>query len=213
MVRVFRQLLCGVVFAAAVDRGWAATTGSLLGTSSPPAVIGGQPLLAFPTDATAEFTSVTTVPSPSGLNLSFDQGVEHLVVGSSWYNWGHGYLGDIYATDPTSVSFSLTITLPADTTRFVFYAMPSDLVIQPFTVSETASVSPLVQSIDGGADAAGFLFVAAPGATLNQISITSTGSFAVGEFLLTSIPEASTGGVGLLVLFLTANRFRRERRS
>jgi hypothetical protein len=48
---------------------------------------------------------------------------------------------------------------------------------------------------------------------LDQIFITSTGAFAVGEFLLTSIPEASTGGVGVLVVLLTATRFRRERRS
>ena len=211
MVGSLRQLLFGVVFAAAADRGWAATTGLLLGTSSPPAAVDGQPLLAFSTDATPEFTSVTSVPAPSGLNLAFDQGVEHLVVGSSWYNWGQGYSGDVYATDLTS--FSLTITLPADTTRFVFYAMPSDLVIQPFTVSETASVSPLVQSIDGNGDAAGFLFVAAPGATLGQVSIISTGSFAVGEFLLTTIPEASTGGVAILLSLLMSARYRRERYS
>ena len=213
MVRCLRQFFCGVVFAAAADRGWAATTGSLLGTASPPAVVDGRALLAFQTDAAPEFASVTTVPSPSGLPLSFDQGLEHLVVGSSWYNWGQGYSGDIYAMDPTSVSFSLTITLPADTTRFAFYAMPSDLVIQSFTVSETASVSPLVQSIDGNGDAAGFLFVAAPGATLDQVFITSTGSFAVGEFLLASIPEASTGGVGIFLVLLAATGFRRERRS
>jgi len=203
-------LLCGVLVAAAAGRGWAATTGSLLGTSSPPGDVGGQPLLAFPADATAEFTSVSTVPSPSGLDLTFNQPVEHLVVGSSWLGWGQGYSGDVYATDPTS--FSLTITLPADTTRFVFYAMPSDLVIQPFTVSETSSVTPLVQSIDGNADAAGFLFVAAPGTTLNQVFISSTGSFAVGEFLASSIPEASNAGVGVVVLLLVANRFRRETR-
>lgn len=211
MVRGLRQIACGVVFAAAADCGWAATTGSLLGTSSPPSAVDGQPLLAFSTDPAPEFASVTTVPSPSGLDLSFDQGMEHLVVGYSWYNWGQGYLGDLYATDPTSVSFSLTITLPADTTRFVFYAMPSDLVIQPFTVSETSSGSPLLESIDGNGDAAGFLFVADPGSTLDQIFITSTGSFAVGEFLLTSIPEASTGGVGAVLVFLTATRLRRGR--
>lgn len=211
MARGIRQLLCGVVFVAAADCGWAATTGSLLGTSSPPAVVSGQALLAFPTDPTAEFASVSTVPSPSGLNLTFDQNVEHLVVGYSWYNWGQGYFGDVYATDPTS--FSLTITLPADTTRFVFYAMPSDLVIQQFTVSETSSTTSLVQSIDGNGDAAGFLFVAAPGSTLDQVFITSTGSFAVGEFLLTSIPEASSRGVGALLALLTATRFRRESRA
>lgn len=210
MVSGLRQLLCGVLVAAAADRSWAATTGSLLGTSSPPGDVGGEPLVAFPTDATAESISVTTVPAPSGLNLTFDQPVEHLVVGSSWLGWGQGYSGDVYATDPTS--FSLTITLPADTTRFAFYAMPSDLVIQPFTVSETSSVTPLVQSIDGNADAAGFLFVAAPGTTLDQVFITSTGSFAVGEFLATSIPEASNAGVGVLLLLLVMNRFRRETR-
>jgi len=210
MVEGLRQLLCGMLVAAAADRGWAATTGSLLGTSSPPGDVGGQPLLAFPADATAEFTSVSTVPSPSGLDLTFNQPVQHLVVGSSWLGWGQGYSGDIYATDPTS--FSLTITLPADTTRFVFYAMPSDLVIQSFTVSETSSVTPLVQSIDGNADAAGFLFVAAPGTMLNQVFISSTGSFAVGEFLANSIPEASNAGVGVLLLLLVANRIRRETR-
>lgn len=210
MVMGLRQLLCGVLVAAAADRGWAATTGSLLGTSSPPGDVGGQPLLAFPSDSTAEFTSVSTVPSPTGLDLTFNQPVEHLIVGSSWLGWGQGYSGDVYATDPTS--FSLTITLPADTTRFVFYAMPSDLVIQPFTVSETSSVTPLVQSIDGNVDAAGFLFVAATGTTLNQVFISSTGSFAVGEFLASSIPEASNAGVGVLLLLLVANRFRRETR-
>ncbi len=210
MVMGLRQLLCGVWVAAAAECGWAATTGSLLGTSSPPPVVDGLPLLAFPTDTTPEFTSVSTVPAPSGLSLTFDQPVEHLVVGSSWMGWGQGYMGDVYATDPTS--FSLTITLPADTTRFVFYAMPSDLVIQPFTVSETSSVAPLVQSIDGNADAAGFLFVAAPGTTLDQVFISSTGSFAVGEFLASSIPEASNAGAGVLLLLLVANRFRKGTR-
>lgn len=209
MVRGCRQLLFGVVFAATVECGWAATTGSLLGTSSPPAVVDGQSLLSFSTDPASEFASVTTVPTPSGLNLSFDQSLEHLVVGYSWFSWGQGYFGDVYATDPTSSS--LTITLPADTTRFAFYAMPSDLVIQQFTASETSSGSALVQSIDGNGDAAGFLFVAAPGTTLDKILITSTGSFAVGEFLLTSVPESSTAGMGVFLVLLTVTRLRRER--
>ena len=208
MVWGLRQLLCGVVVVAAAERGWAATTGSLLGTSSPPSIVDGQPLLAFPADTAPELAIVTSVLSPSGLNLAFDQGLEHLLIGYSWFNWGQGYSSDVYATGPTS--FSLTITLPADTTRFAFYAMPSDLVIQPFNVSETSSSS-LVQSIDGAGDAAGFLFVAAPGSTLDQIFISSSGAFAVGEFLLSSVPEASSGGVGAMLAFLVAIRWRRGR--
>lgn len=179
----------------------AASQGLLLGTAAPSTIVGGIYLLTpFPADPRPEFDPVSDVPSPLGGNVGLDTDLDHLVVPFSWGSWSHGYVGDVYAFPAGAVGspdFTLTFTLPADTAAFVFYAEPADFGI--FDFSAVAAGGPLLSSpVDGDGGAVGFAFYADPGETLGPITITSSASFAVGEFSIAAVPEASTSLGSLL---------------
>ena len=188
----------------------ASSTASFLGTAAPPASAGPLALVPFSWDPTPEFDLVTSVASPLGGNLLFSQPLEHLFYPYSWGSWSHDYEGDVYAT--AGSLFSLTITLPAGTGAFAFYAQPSDLVVQSFSVSESSGPA-LVEMIDGDSGASGFLFRAAPGQTLDAITIVTSAGFGVGEFSIAAVPEASPAWAGVAVLGACGLAWRRRRQS
>lgn len=188
----------------------ASSTVSFLGTSAPPASAGPLSLVPFSWDPTPEFDPVTSVASPLGGDLVFNQPVEHLFFPYSWGSWSHDYEGDVYAT--MGSLFTLTITLPAGTGAFAFYAQPSDLVIQSFSVSESGGPL-LVESIDGDGGASGFLFRAGAGETLDTITIVTSGGFGVGEFSIAAVPEATPAWAGVALLGACGLAWRRRRQS
>src|SRR5687768_13706855 len=88
------------------------------GTAAPPATLGPYTITPFGADVQPLNTNVTTVAGPTG-TLTFSAPVSHRAVGSGWATWSHGYTGDVYYTDTAT---SVTMTMPAGTGAFRFYA-------------------------------------------------------------------------------------------
>ena len=51
--------------------------------------------------------------------VTFDQPVDHRIIGSGWSTWSHGYAGDVYFAQNVT---TLTISLPPGTLAFSFFA-------------------------------------------------------------------------------------------
>jgi len=95
------------------------------GSGAPSATLGGYTMAAFPLDTRPEEVGVvTTIPAPSG-SITLSSGVQILAVGSTSNTglWAGGtYTGKIYWTGGNLAN--LTMTLPAGTRAFYFYATP-----------------------------------------------------------------------------------------
>ncbi len=170
-----------------------------LGVEAPPATLGDPATLGeqeiTPFNDTRECgADVTTVPSPLGGVLTFDTSVAHRTANTAegpcvWVTWSHGFTGDVYfdyvgeGRDATT----LTMTLPAGTTGFYFYAEPNTR--QPFLFTITTSDGEVFETsteavIDGEGGARGFAFYS-DFATITSIVVTTeagANGFAVGEF-------------------------------
>src|SRR5207253_8880873 len=93
-------------------------------------------MTAFGTDSQPN-GPVTSVTSPTGGSITFDQSLNHTQVGTGWATWSNGYTGDVYtctATESTPCT-TLVITLPANTVAFYFYVEPNRFAT--FTVTAT----------------------------------------------------------------------------
>jgi hypothetical protein len=162
-----------------------------LGIVAPPRTLGGQAMTAFADDTRPEPTGVTTVPSPLGGDLTFNSLLSHFTaVTPSWRTWSHGYVGDVYF-DPMT---SLTMTLPAGTTAFFFYAEPNTFGLFNFTVTTSDGDTAVVTSgdlpIEGDSGAHGFGFYTS-NTTITSIAVTTVSGangFAVGEFGIAKRP-------------------------
>ena len=162
-----------------------------LGTTAPPGTLGGQTMGAFGDDDYDDGSSVSALSSPSGGDLAFSPNVVTASVPATWTTWSHGYTGRVYS----QVGTSLTMTLPAGTTAFHFYAEPNVRFISEgvrasfdFTVTtsngETVVVSSGNVPIEGDAGARGFGFYTSNTtiATITVTTVEAAGGFAVGEF-------------------------------
>jgi hypothetical protein len=164
------------------------------GTGSPPATLGPYTMTAFGADSQALGDGATGVSDPAGM-IGFTPTLRHDQVGgpcdeiSCWATWSNGYTGDVYDTtvvdgDKTQV----TITLPAGTKAFYFYAEPNTFAL--FSVEAMAqdgtTSGPI--SVNGNAGAKYFGFYATGATTLESITVTTSDSsgFAVGEFGINS---------------------------
>ncbi|WP_375690755.1 VPLPA-CTERM sorting domain-containing protein [Pseudooceanicola sp. LIPI14-2-Ac024] len=181
----------------------AAVTGVDLGTGAPPSSLGGYDMTAFDDDTRANFTNVTDVASPLGGSLGFSNTVSLREIGSSWATWSHGYTGDVYFND----SSSLTLIMPAETVAFYFYAESNSFSTFEFTVTELGGES-ITTSILGDGGANGFGFFGTAGSLISSITITTesgASGFAVGEFgvATAAVPLPATalllvGGLGAI---------------
>jgi hypothetical protein len=158
------------------------------GTSAPPPTLGPYTMTPFGPDSQPvcpdEGAIVTGVTDPAG-TIGFTPALQHdRATGPCWQTWSHGYTGDVYdsldAVDPTRV----TITLPAGTRAFYFYAEPN--VFDVFDVQATAqdgTTSGPIQ-VQGFAGAQYFGFYSTGTLNLASITVTTTDTtgFAVGEF-------------------------------
>ncbi len=192
-------------------RATAAIVGVAGGDGAPALNLGPFAITSFLPDARPEFGLVTTVPSPLGGNIGSSISLQHLDVGSGWASWSHGYSGDVYYTDG---ALSLTLTLPANTGAFYFYAEPNDPAAFNFTATAQNGTQ-IVQSAAGNGGATQFGFFGTGGDTLQSVTISSTTDFAIGEFGIASagvIPEPGTALFGLaLVGARLASRGRRTK--
>lgn len=171
------------------------------GLSSPPATLGGYLMTAFADDSRANFTDVSSAPSPLGGSVGFGSTVSLREIGDGWDTWSHGYAGDVYFAEAAS---GLSVTLPPGTLAFYLYVQPNDWGTFEFTVSSGLTTSP-VFSVDGdsGARYVG-IYSTNPAEPLTGMFIENTDGladgFAVGEFGI--VPEPATAaclaGVGCL---------------
>jgi hypothetical protein len=149
------------------------------GTAAPPATLGPYTMTPFGDDARPEFGTVSDVPDPAG-TIGFSPALSHRQVPGSWATWSHGYTSDVYATGGTQI----TISLPAGTKAFYFYAEPQQFAV--FSVQATAqdgtTSGPI--PVQGQAGAQYFGFYGTGSATLASITVTTADptGFAVGEF-------------------------------
>ncbi|MEO7318202.1 MAG: PEP-CTERM sorting domain-containing protein [Chthoniobacteraceae bacterium] len=190
----------------------AAITGVAAGDAAPALTLGPYPMTPFLPDVRPEFGFVNTVPSPISGNVGSSINLQHLLVGSGWGTWSNGYAGDAYYTDG---ALSLTLTLPADTGAFYFYAQPNDFAAFNFTATAQNGTQ-ILQSAAGNAGATYFGFFGTGGDTVQSVTISSTTDFAIGQFGIanvnSAIPEPGTAlfGVALLGASLTRRGGRRQ---
>ncbi len=162
-----------------------------LGTSAPPATVGGYTMSAF-SDARSIPNPVTTVPLPSPFvgSMSLGQTLTHTEVGSGWATWSHSYTGDVYylpAFSPTP--YSITLTMPANCAAFYGYAEPD--AFSTYAVSATANDGTTSGNIPvaGQYGAHGFAFYADAGGVITSVTFlcpsdggTFPSGLAIGEF-------------------------------
>lgn len=176
----------------------AAIVGVAGGDTAPAPNLGPFTMTTFLPDVRAEFGFVNSVPSPLGGNVGFSGNLIHLVVGSGWATWSNGYTGDVYYTDG---ALSRTLTLPANTGAFYFFAEPNDSVAFNFTATAQNGTQ-ILQSASGNAGATYFGFYGTGGDTIQTISISSTTDFAIGEFGIANVNVAAVPDTTNLVSLL-----------
>jgi hypothetical protein len=167
------------------------------GTGAPPSTLGPYTMMAFGADSqaactydTAATTAMTTsVSGPAGTGtIGFDQALNHDHLGAlppeCWQTWSHGYTGDVYDTLYSTNKAQVTISLPAGTQAFYFYAEPNQFSTFQVTATAQDGTTSGPVSVNGNAGATYLGFYELGGATLSSITVTTsdTSGFAIGEF-------------------------------
>jgi hypothetical protein len=187
----FALIALGICTALGVQAGIIGVAG---GSGAPSTTLGSYTMTPFGDDSRAVFTDVTsTETTPIGGVVGFSSSMSLRTIGSGWATWSHGYTGDVYFGGETLLS--LTLTMPAGTGAFYFYAEPNRQ--SNFNVSATSSGQVVQQLTNGFGGANYFGFYGTGGDTISSITISfATGSLggAVGEFgiarAFTSVPDA-----------------------
>jgi hypothetical protein len=190
--------------------GHAAITGVPGGDAAPPPTLGPYTMTLFGPDLQPDFSSINSVPSPLGGSVGIAPNMIHLTVPTTWTTWSHGYTGAVYWSEE---SLSVTLTLPANTGAFFFYAQPNEAQVFDI-VAQSQDGTAILQSPDGNAGATYYGYFATGGDTIQSITVSSDRDFAIGEFGiadLSSIPEASTWGAASAVAGLAGFSFLRRR--
>jgi hypothetical protein len=160
------------------------------GTGEPPATLGPYSMTAFGPDSQPLGDGATGVSDPAG-TIGFTPTLRHDKVGgtcdaiSCWATWSNGYTGDVYDTTVVDGDRTqITITLPAGTKAFYFYAEPNQFAVLSVeaTAQDGTTSGPI--SVDGSSGAKYFGFYATGATTLESITVTTsdTSGFAIGEF-------------------------------
>jgi hypothetical protein len=132
----------------------------------------------FAADARPVETDVADVPGPTG-TLAFGAAFTHVRIGSGWSTWSHGYTGDAYYSKG---ALSLTLDLPPGTGALYFYVEPNNFAFFDVTATAQDGTTSGAVPVSGFAGAQYFGFYGTGGATVTSVTVTSTTSFAVGEF-------------------------------
>ncbi|MGE5386800.1 MAG: autotransporter outer membrane beta-barrel domain-containing protein [Betaproteobacteria bacterium] len=165
-----------------------------LGTTAPPATMGGYAMQSFalaPQIAIVNFSNVTTIPgSPVPGSLTLATAENKRTVGAGWATWSHGYTGPVYVDSATAN----TLTLPAGVHAFYFYAEPSAFATKTITATTNSGATSGPINVNGSSGATGFGFSATAGETITTITIVTNDSsgFAIGEFGI-DIPASPSG--------------------
>jgi len=163
------------------------------GTAAPPATLGSYTMTAFPPDPQGLYSDVSSVASPLGGDLGFSIPLSHRVIGSGWASWSHGYTGDVYFTN---YGAEVTLTMPADTGAFYFYAEPNTFADFAFEAVAQDGTSSGEVIINGSYGAKYFGFYGTGGDTVDSITVTNTdggaSGFSVGAFAIALVPEPAS---------------------
>jgi hypothetical protein len=155
------------------------------GTGPPPATLGPYTMTAFGPDPQPvnQGPDVTSVNDPAG-TVSFSPALNHSTVGNGWDTWSHGYTGDVYWTTGSTI----TITLPAGTRAFYFYAEPNtfDVFEVTATAQDGTTSGPIQVQGNSGAKYFGFYATGTPNIESIMVTTTDTTGFGVGEFGIAS---------------------------
>jgi hypothetical protein len=152
------------------------------GTGPPPATLGPYTMTAFGLDPQPLNAGpvVTSVNDPAG-TVTFSPPLNHSRVANGWDTWSHGYMGDVYWTGGSTI----TMTLPAGTRAFYFYAEPNTFdVFEVTATAQDGTTSGPIQ-VHGNSGAKYFGFYATGTPNIESITVTTTtdaNGFAVGEF-------------------------------
>jgi hypothetical protein len=156
------------------------------GTNAPPGTLGAYTMTPFGNDGRPTLTDVSSVPSPISGNVAFSINLSHRKVPGSWGTWSHGYTGDVYYTNG---AVSVTLTLPANTGAFYFYAEPNPFQSFDMTAVANDGTSSGPISVDGSSGAHYYGFHVTGGMALATVTITSMVDFAVGEFGIAGLSD------------------------
>jgi hypothetical protein len=162
------------------------------GTAAPPATLGPYTMTPFGADPQPLFTDVTSVASPLGGSVGFSPALNHRQIGAGWATWSHGYTGDVYYTNGGT---SVTMTMPANTVAFYFYAEPNPFAVFNITATAQDGTTSGPIPVDGNAGATYFGFYATAPDTIASITVSSTVDFAVGEFGIAANSPPDCSGV------------------
>ncbi|HWS77626.1 MAG TPA: hypothetical protein VN205_04535 [Thermomonas sp.] len=195
--------LAGVMLAVASFGASADILFQNLGTSAPPATIGGHSLQQFdqaPQSALAEYSTVGVVPgNPVAGDLTLSPSGSKYTASGSWGSapWPGSYTGAIYLIASTTG----TLSLPANTKAFYFYTQGNQIgtnTITATTDSGTTSGPIAVYSNFGAEGATGFAFYTTAGESITSITINTSSSsgFAIGEFAINAGPTITCASEG-----------------
>jgi hypothetical protein len=200
-----------IVLILAVVWGATAAPAALVGTGggpgAPAATLGPYTMTPFAADPQPTgYSPVTSVASPLGGSVDFSITMSHALAPAEWATWSHGYTGDIYYTGGAT---GVTMTMPAGTGAFYFYAEPN-----PFAVYEIVATTPegafVSQNVSGSGGAAYYGFYGTDGDLLSTITVSSSVDFAVGEFGIAAVPLPGAVLLASIGLGYASMRLRRR---
>jgi hypothetical protein len=163
------------------------------GTASPPATLGPYSMTSFPADPQASDTNVGSVASPLGGSVAFSPSIFHTTIGDAWSTWSHGYTGDVYFTTQNANPDTTTLTLPAGTGAFYFYAEPEEFGVSNISATAQDGTTSGSVGVEGAFGAQYFGFYGTGGDTIASVTITAdpaANGFAIGEFGIATSPFA-----------------------
>lgn len=152
------------------------------GTDPPPHHLGKFKVKQFGAPCTQGDTE-SGISGPTG-NIALSVDTECEQIGDGWATWSNGYDGQVYwQNSDVGGSTTLTLTLPAGTRAFYFYAEPDQFEV--FDLQATAqngtTSGPLQVFGNSGAQYFGF-YSNGKGLNIKKITISCDDDFAIGEF-------------------------------
>ncbi len=173
-----------------------------LGTTAPVTTLGPYALTPYSVSAQAalaDMTSVSTIPGAPFGALGVSPNVSKRTVPTSWATWSHGYTGPVFDTTGNTV----TLSLPAGTAAFEFYAEPDSFGIFTITATTDTGATSGPVNVNGSSGATGFGFYTTAGESIVSITITTNDSdFAFGEFYANGTPVSPVPALGPMGLAL-----------
>lgn len=137
-----------------------------------------------------EYDVLSSIADPFAGTIDFTGDVQHLVVGSSWATWSHGYTGPVLYSMGASL---VRLDFDAPVSAFGFYAEPTTFGFFDITLG-LSDGSTDTKSVDGFGGAEFFGFTDGAIDWLEISADPNAGGFAFGEMVMAKdvVPEPAT---------------------